>query len=230
MGLNIEVGVFDDLKNADPEGFEDLFGCLKAASDFLVANGLPAHSEPPNLEPWGAQMYGYSGLHYLRRLAAHIDAGLDLPGPGDDKSSKDDVVHGYYASFNTGIKAVLSTLMPWRRKFRRSFDHLIYHSDAEGFYLPVDFPNVLIAIDDPKILGGIVGSVPRLLGECDRLAEILGIPEGLNAESDELWDAADSQGEGEETWQRYGIETYSCVVLREGCRKSMETGAALVFT
>jgi hypothetical protein len=75
----------------------------------------------------------------------------------------------------------------------------------------------------------MIGSAPRLLGELDRLATALGIPDTLTSKSEELWEASDSQGEGDAAWQRYGIESYSCVVLREGCRHAIQTGAALVF-
>ena len=42
-------------------------------------------------------------------------------------------------------------------------------------------------------------------------------------------EGADSQGDGTELWERYGIESFCCVALREGCRASMAAGAALVF-
>lgn len=83
--------------------------------------------------------------------------------------------------------------------------------------------------DDTKLPGGMLGSTPRLLAELERLAVELGVPDSLHSQSEELWEAADAQGEGEARWERYGIESYSCVVLREACRKSLESGAAIVF-
>jgi hypothetical protein len=118
-----------------------------------------------------------------------------------------------------------------KKRFARQYDHLIVHSDAEGFYLPLDFENVLFPPDELEIPGAMVGSAPRLLRECERLAELLEIPDDINLQSEALWEASDhGQGEGETVWQQYGIESYNCVALIEGCRHAVKTGAALVFT
>ena len=75
----------------------------------------------------------------------------------------------------------------------------------------------------------MVGSVPILLAECERLARILKIPKQITKDADELWEAADTQGEGMELWQQYGIESFTCVSLLEACQQSMRTGALLEF-
>lgn len=67
----------------------------------------------------------------------------------------------------------LERLTQKKQSFRRDFDHLIVYSDCEGFYLPQDFKHVLFATEQTEVPGAIVGSVPRLLSECDRLARIL---------------------------------------------------------
>ena len=76
----------------------------------------------------------------------------------------------------------------------------------------------------------MVGSSYRLLSECERIAAALEIPAELDETSDALWGAADSQGEGNLKWERYGIESFSCVCLMRGCRKSIEARPVLVFT
>ena len=111
----------------------------------------------------------------------------------------------------------------------RGFDHLLVHSDCEGFYLPADFAEVLMPPGDIGIPGDQVGSAPRLLAECTRIAEALELPDGLDTSSEELWRVTESQGSGEAQWERYAQESYGCVALMEGSRKSLETGAALVF-
>jgi hypothetical protein len=228
VGLSLSVGIIADLKVNDPEAAEDIVECFSFAGDLLADAGLPQHVEPMECEVWDAQMFGYSGLHYLRRIAAHIDAGLPPPSPGDEKSSADPLLEAYFADVLGKKPGLVRRLFKKQSRFARSFDHLIVHSDAEGFYLPQDFPCVLFA-DDKKLPGGMLGSVPRLLAELDRLAEVLGVPEDLHSQSEELWEAADSQGEGDALWQIYGIESYSCVVLREACRKSLASGSAIVF-
>ena len=79
------------------------------------------------------------------------------------------------------------------------------------------------------MVGGIVGSSHRLFSECKRIAAALEMPSDLDETSDALWEAADSQGEGAQKWERYGIESFSCVCLMQGCLKSIEAKAVLVF-
>ena len=228
MGLDLSVGFIADLKVNDPESAEDFAQYFSFVGQLLKEAGLPEHMEPTDCEVWGAQMFGYSGLHYLRRIAAHIDAGLPLPPPGDNKSSSDALVEAYFDDVLGKRIGLMQRLFKKQPQFARSFDHLIVHGDSEGFYLPQDFPSVLFA-DDKKLPGGMLGSVPRLLAELERLAEALGLPENLHSQSEELWEAADSQGGGDALWERYGIESFSCVVLREACHKSLASGAAIVF-
>ncbi|WP_386065973.1 hypothetical protein ACFJIW_15625 [Tahibacter sp. UC22_41] len=228
MGLSLSVGIFADLEEDDPEVAQDFAQHFAFVGTVLERAGLPKHVEPSTGDAWGAQMYGYSGLHYLRRIAAHLDAGFPLPSPGDRKSSADPVLKAYFAEVSGQKPGWMQRLIRKQPRFARSFDHLIVHSDAEGFYLPQNFEQVLFA-DDKKLPGGMLGSVPKLLAELERLAAALGIPDDLHSQSERLWEAADSHGEGDELWQRYGIESYSCVVLREACRKSLTSGAAIVF-
>lgn len=230
MGLALSVGLLGDLRVNDPEGLDGYVDIFDSLNALLRANDLPAHNEPLDVEVWDAEMFRYSGLHYLRRLAAYVDSGRDLPGPGDSDSSADEVLEAYFNDVTRKKAGLIGSIFGKRKQFRREFDHLIVHSDAEGFYLPVDFPNVLFASEDMQVPGAMVGSVPRLLGECDRLAGILDIPPDITPDSDELWEAADAQGEGSAPWEQYGVESFSCVALREACRRSLKTGAAIVFT
>lgn len=228
MGLDVSVGFIASLRDLDPDAMGDFERHFAVVGRVLKEHGLPQHVELLACESWSRQMFGYSGLHYLRRIAAHLDAGLPLPPPGDGQSSEDPVLVAYFEDVLGKKQGLMQRLFKKSPRFVRSFDHLILHSDAEGFYLPQDFPNVLFA-DDTALPGGMLGSTPRLLAELERLAGELGVPEHLHSQSEELWEAADSQGEGDTRWERYGIESYSCVVLREACRKSLALGAAIVF-
>src|SRR5688500_17035749 len=97
MGLSLEVGILADLRESDPEG-EEVFGeYFDTLNDYLESVAMEPHREPEACEVWSADMYGYSGLHYLRRLAAHVDLTGKLPSPGDDESSKDPVLEQYFA-------------------------------------------------------------------------------------------------------------------------------------
>ena len=228
MGLSIEVGILADLKENDPEGGVHFRNEFQLLNRYLGTRGLPAHNEPDTCDVWSCAMYGYSGLHYLRRIAAHYDLKATLPLPGDTNSSEDPILQQYYRDFERPRAGIIGKLFGTGRR-KRSFDHLIIHSDAEGYYIPQDFPDVLIPGKDVPIAGGIVGSSHRLLSECQRLAEFLGLPRDIGEESEELWSAVESQGEGDIQWKRYGIESFSCVRLKAAAQRSIETGAAIVF-
>jgi hypothetical protein len=230
MGLDLQVGILADLGEADAEGCEDFAGAFARLRSYLVSLGLSPHEEPRGGDTWSAQMLGYSGLHHVRRIAAYLDCRRPLPKPAAKDDPDDPCLAAYYAATDGRQPGMLKRLFGSAPRFQRRFDHLIDHSDAEGFYLPIDFPRVLLPPDELEIPGSMVGSVPRLLAELEQVAHALEIPESLTAESDELWAAADEPRSTGELWRRYGRETFGCVVLREGCRKSLATGAALVFT
>jgi hypothetical protein len=229
MGLSLQVGLLADLLQHDKESATILQRQLGDLNRHLESVGISLHREPEECEVWSADMFGYSGLHTLRRIAAHLDAGRSLPTPGDSDNSQDTIADAYFSEIVSGPPGFWKRLGRSLPKFTRKYDHLIAHSDCEGFYLPLDFPEVLLVDETLSVPGCMVGSSSRLLAEVTSLASVLGIPQDLHSQSEILWEAADSQGEGESLWQRYGIESISCVVLQEGCRKSLETGAALVF-
>lgn len=230
MGLTLCVGILADLAANDEEGAEVFAGYFAELDRCLAARSLPPHHEPQDGEGWGADMLGYASLHYLRRIAAHLDAGRPLPPPGDRDSAGDPMIAAYGTAVAGGQPGRLARWLGRGPRFARRFDHLLLHSDAEGFYLPADFAEVIVTRGSSDLPGGEVGSVPRLLDECERLAVALEIPDDLDPEDDTLAEATQSQGLGRTTWQRYAYESHACVALREGCRAALRSGAALVFS
>lgn len=218
MGLSITVGI---RASALEDGAvpKDYFAGVNA---HLAAAGLPAHVEPV-CEAWGAEMYGYSGLHYLRRVAASLALRGVVPPPGDEHAPDDPLLHQYYERA-TGTARGLRRLLGRPRPRRLGFDHLMLHSDAEGYYVPIDFEQVIIVGDGAEM----IGSSQRLQAECTRLRDALGIPADLDPEGDEVWAAADAQGAGE-GWRRYGIESFTCVRLLRAAELSVARGAAIEF-
>jgi len=217
MGLNLFVGYL--IEEEDAERFASIQDQFARVNQALKAAGLPPHIEPLDARdgaPWDCQMYGYSGLHYLRRVAAHIAAGHGLPPPGDDRAADDPVLRGFYAQFYNADRP-------------KRFQHLIQHSDADGFYLPLAFHDVIFPDPALHVDGEAIGSVPMLLEECTQLAEVLALPLDLDPESEAVQDAADWQGKGETTWQRYGVESFTCLALYRACQISLESGCAIVF-
>ena len=224
MGLALCVGVPSEIRESDPEYVAYFEGQVETINGVLESFGLPPHGEPFDLEDartFECEMIGYSGLHYLRRLAAHLALGKGLPPPGDDGAASDPVLHDYYKIFDASFARGEASGMP--------FQHLIVHGDAEGYYLPVEFEDVIIPDPSLEIAGGMLGSSHALLRECRELGRALELPEGLSLEDEALGDAVEAQGEGETKWERYGVETYTCLALIEACEASVETGAAVVF-
>jgi len=220
MGLSIEVGILADLIENDEEGAAHCRQEFATLNKYLASVHLPQHSEPEKVRVWSTSMFGYSGLHYLRRIAAHLDASGKLPEPGDTNSAQDPMLVHYGADFPGP-----NPLKPFG-----AYDHLIIHSDAEGYYLPQDFPCVLFPGEHYPVAGGMVGSSPQLLKECKRVADALKLPLDLDPESDEVHAATQAQGSGDVLWKRYGVESFSCLRLYVAAAHSTKTGAAIVFT
>jgi len=126
-----------------------------AVNEVLRENNLPVHTEPqqlPKILSRSDTNLGYSYLHHLRRFYAHAvhDPSRELQ---DTNPLKDPVL----------IEE--TNKMP---------SHLLCHSDAEGFYLPIDFKHV-IENDGSLIPGGFLGSSYRLLEELVFLAPKLDV-------------------------------------------------------
>jgi hypothetical protein len=139
-----------------------------------------------------------------------------LPDPADDDASKDPVLERCYEYLGD-------------RGGGTGFDHLLFHSDCEGYYVPVDFERVLETEDRFKIPGCFVGSSQRLLSECRRLAEVLEVPLELDPDSDEAWAAADDEGKSPIRWRRYGIESRVCLLLHHAASLSVRFRSAISF-
>ncbi len=225
MGLALSVGILAELTE-DEEGYNYYLKTFEAVNKALTNNNLPTYNEPAHLneESCSFDMYGYSGLHYLRRIAAYLWAGKPIPSPGKDNPEKDPLLEKYYSSLGEDTGEVIK---PGEMK---RFDHLLFHSDCEGFYVPIKFGEVIFTKKELKIPGEMIGSSYMLLEECKALAQYLELPLDIDPESDEVWDAADNQGQGDTKWKRYGIESFTCLRLYYAAKKSIELNAAVVFT
>jgi hypothetical protein len=171
MGLALEVGVLADLKGTDDEASVSALHCeqFEIINKALRADGLAEHIEPqePN-ETFSCSMFGYSGLHYLRRMAAHLALGKPIPAPGDQHADKDPLLYGeYWHRFEAGE--------------RLKYQHVIIHNDAEGYYVPVDFDRPR-DLTEFQLTGGWVGSTQRLHAECSDLARALDMPVEMDHE------------------------------------------------
>ncbi len=164
LGLAIGVGVLAELLEEDPEGAEWMEDGFAAANRLLAAADLPLHTEPRVLAPLESRAsldsFPYSFIHYLRRAYAYrVDSPNWVATPldeGDDPSA-DEVLEEVAERFES---------------------HLLFHSDAEGFYLPVEFDDVLVADpgdEEAAVPGELLGSSYRLREELVLVAPALGI-------------------------------------------------------
>ncbi len=205
MGLDITVGAWNAFEQ-DPDYLDYLRAEIEKTNHHLREVGLPEHREPIQLNPdktVSYQMWGYSGLHRLRRLAALLHLGL-TPEPitDDTRASEAQELEEYYGlSDDVCLQVAKSGLAAVFRPKRTAlfsspsmkgpnFDHLVHHSDAEGFYLPIDFSPIVVAGKPDE--AWYIGSSYALKRECEVLAEAIGLPLDLDPESEEVWEAAEN--------------------------------------
>jgi hypothetical protein len=212
MGLSICIGMLADLDENDPEARQWLEEDLAAVNRVLASAGLPAHAEPEGALPSGRAAltsFPYSFLHYLRRVYARH---LDQPGwkaealPEGEDPAADEALEAEYDMFRS---------------------HLVCHSDAEGFYVPVDFPEVLFAEEGEELPGGMLGSSQRLLAELIDVAPALGITLADGELSDAEARRINALGEADRGLYR---EMIVWIALYEAARLSVRHRTAIVFS
>jgi hypothetical protein len=212
MGLAIVVGLLPELVEMEELEAVDWFReCFQAVNRVLLAAHLPPHAEPEEISVPASRCsigsYPYSFLHYLRRIYAHFEADPEWrPTP--------DMPH------DPAQDPVLS------RSNSTSKSHLIRHSDSEGFYLPIDFKDVLFS-NDKKVLGGKLGSSYRLMEELVAVAPLIGVTLNNGQLSDEEAARVDALGGADGFLSTENIVWLS---LYEAARLSIEHKAAICFT
>lgn len=239
MGLDINVGLLSQLLTEDDEGAKFHEIVLSNLNSVLLEAGLEPHQEPQDLadsETFSVQSWGYGGLHFVRRLAAYLTLENRLPTVGVYEGIADDQVLEKFNVQHSGYltRSERSGILSFLRKapVKPAFEHLILHSDSEGFYLPRFLADVVFDQAQPQRggLGAMIGSSLGLAAECDVLCKALEIPPDLDCEAEEVWENAESPPKAGELWQRYGVETFVLTRLRDACACSNRTGAAIVFT
>lgn len=241
MGLGISVGRLADLLVNDEEGGEWFREDLAKLNRLLTTAGLAVHVEPEDTETANISTFGYSGLHFLRRCAAHLQYAGKLPPPLDlsEEPVKDLLYIRYAEAFDA--ENVGAPAGAFAAPSDRAFDHLIMHDDAEGFYLPQRFPQVLIAADQAY---GWVGSCHTLIDECERVAAALALPAELLADGespvfeDAIRSPKPSNGvfgslfkrkRTDPVWRAHPVAAMMCAKLHQMANHSIRTGALMVF-
>ncbi len=238
MGLAVCVGMLAELLEDDPESAEGFEEELAEVNRVLAAAGLPPHTEPRGPLELDSRAsidgFPYSFIHYLRRAYAHRVLAPDWVATplADDVDPTAD----------PKIQALLDG----------SESHLLCHSDAEGFYVPIDFQEVLFDADGSDedeeeddaqeeadeaegdadleelsgLPGGMLGSSQRLLEELVFVAPALGIRLENGKLSDEEAERIDALIDDDNGLYR---EYVSWLLLYESARLSIEHRTAIVF-
>ncbi|MFE4460459.1 hypothetical protein ACFROC_24150 [Nocardia tengchongensis] len=198
---------------SDPEYLDSLNDQLRTLNELLASEGLPLHRESTvrGAAVTRDRMSGvpYSFLHYLRRAYARACEYPDRPlAP---------VAEGESAADDPAIEAVGSSFT----------SHLICHSDCEGYYVPVDFREVLFS---DELDGALVGSSTALLRELVYVAPYLGIRlvDGRlsDAEVERIYAGLDHAADGPHPFFR---ELEIWIMLFEAARISIENGTIIEF-
>ena len=204
MGLSITVGALADMMKYDGEGAEWIRANLTKVNAILESEGLGTFVEPESVELGNrcSMMSGsYSWLHYLRRAYAHHVNGRPV-----------DVILGADNPTQDGLTLDETMMMS---------SHLLCHSDAEGFYAPVEFSEIIF---DDSLPGAMMGSSYRLRSELAAVAPALGIElvDGMlsDAEAERLNKTAPGAVGEAELWSwlshweaaRLSIE-HSCMIV-----------------
>lgn len=215
MGLALSVGelAWHLGPDGDPEGLVWLREQLHKLNTFLKKNGLPEHHEPEvltKIDRRGAiHSFPYGYTHHLRRAVAYA-----RNAPNE------------FATINRNGEPARDPYIDKELSVRMDC-HLICHSDCEGFYVPIDFPDMLYAEDDNEVLGVIVGSSQRLLAELIQAASLLEIHlDEIGQLSDQ--EAAKLRDEDEES-HRYSLERQVWFAYYESARTSVEYKTVITF-
>ena len=212
MGLSVSTDMLADIIKNDPESADYFNADVKVVNKLLRENGLPEHTEPTDVPASirRDKMIGfpYSFLHYLRRAYAHRarDASWMASPLGADEDPGDD---------------------PLLDEVMMEFEsHLLCHSDAEGYYVPIEFVDVIFD-DQQELAGGMLGSTHMLKKELQLVAPALGI----TLQDGELTDVEvakiDARIDDEDGLER---EIITWVCLFEACNESLKHGTAICFT
>lgn len=213
MGLAIGVGLVAQRRESDPEAVARIRADISSINAILEQRDHPIHQEPESFEKTltlraSVTSFPYSWLHYLRRFAAHVmrdPKWVPYPiEPGEDPA-KDNVLVQMY---------------------RRLSSHLLCHSDREGYYVPVDFQELIL---DPghEITGGVVGSSFALRRELITLCDPLEID--VDDEGNLSDENADRLSKQRPSGAPFAIERLVWLALYEAARVSIEEETAIVF-
>ncbi|MGR7813725.1 hypothetical protein [Lacinutrix undariae] len=212
MGLAITSGILADFAKNEPEGYEAYKVIFENINTILTENGVAPYKEPDALEgkTLSSGGFSYGFLHYLRRFAAHVwenefdESWVPTPFSPEEEPEGDAILEDHYSYLSS---------------------HLLTHSDSEGFYIPVELPEVLYDTDKAPVPGAMIGSSYDLLKELKSLTKHLGITlneDDIISNLSELNEKIKNEGD-------FWIETLVCATLLDAAKFSINNKTAIVF-
>lgn len=210
MGLAINTHYLADLLVHDPEGAEWTTKGLALVNEFLADEGLPLHEEPTQ---FGAaekrshcSSFPYSFLHYLRRAFARLREGQPVtPVKDGEDPSTDPCIEDASSMMNS---------------------HLLCHSDCEGYYVPIEFAEIIFDTGNRGLPGGMLGSSQRLMKELIEVAPAIGIELANGQLSDGEAARLCAEDESGHFWH----ERLVWLALYENVRVSIANKTMIVFS
>jgi hypothetical protein len=198
----------------DAEGLDIHRRGFTRLSQALTAEGISWH-EPEVTDPPAVLAFSggfpYSYLARLRRI-------LILASLGEPVTPVSEYGAAQYDRDEGKIMDETSVLV----------SHLLCHSDAGGYYVPVDFGDPLFLPEEAEVRGaGMVGSSQRLLAELAGIASPLGISpggEGVASAAQE-----DGPAVGPPSDDPFELERFAWHQLYQACLASITSGHAIVF-
>ena len=206
MGLAIGSGEYAYAINEDPEDAEWIEEDLSIINAALKDNGIEVHSEPkvlPEVSMSCIESFPYSFLHYLRRIYALNELGKEVTPTSGELTEIDDSI----------IEEATEMMS----------SHLLCHSDAEGYYVPIEFDDVIF---NDELLGGILGSSQKLYKEIIKIAGLINIDVNDGAISEETNNLLAEADEN----HPYYIERVVWFTLYQHVKNSIENKTIISFS
>ncbi|WP_461535245.1 hypothetical protein [Spongorhabdus nitratireducens] len=205
MGLAISSSEYAYYLKEDPEGAEWMEEDFNIINSALKKNGILEHSEAtevPDVAMSSIEGFPYSFLHYLRRVFALDKLGKPVTPTNGNLTTEDD-------NFIMEASEMLDS-------------HLLCHSDTEGYYVPIDFDEVIF---DEKLPGGMLGSSQRLFSEILKVAHLIGI----EINGSEISESTHQELAKADESHPYYIERVVWFNLFENCQNSIENNTLISF-
>jgi hypothetical protein len=229
MALSVVVGVLADLRGSDPDAETFFRHRFADINNVLRLKQLAQHTEPlerGNSFPWRCTLAGYNDLHALRRVAVALLNGR-MPAPENGRANADLMLREYYSSHLYRRPMSPGQMSP-HHSTPWAFKHLLFHNDADGFYLPLPFKFVIAQTPEMKVPGELLGSSVRLRQECMALARHMELP--LETDAGFVSEHRGQDTSSQSGWRRFPAAAYACLQLYRACEVSIQHRAAIAFT